>query len=140
MKVLDTLIDKVSNSFLNYLHLGSWLDQKLTYFMSQRDTKSFNSVESFWDNVKNEILHNGDVIKFSEMFISEWIPKQPGQLWSQKRLKGPSEFTLESLKKGDGFLSHGNIDVKKDHFGVVRMPFGTSAKHFSILSFTSIDS
>ena len=55
-KELDALAEKVSNSLLNYLYLWTWLDQKITNFLSQWRVHKFQSVEYFWNRKKYGVV------------------------------------------------------------------------------------
>ena len=144
MKVLDTLVEQVSGSFLNYLRLGTWLDYQITHRLSGRPHREFESVEGFWQSILNEELYPGDKIVFKQAYVTEWTPRMPGQLWIVHRGKRDafySEEQLSEIRKGKGFWSESTLESQSiSPMGVVRLPFGNDKLHYAALSITTIDS
>lgn len=69
------------------------------------------SIESFWYSIlgdkfagnretKHLRLRDGDVVKFKDVFLTDWAPKLPGQTWT---LDGVESFA-EAQKRFDGVL------------------------------------
>ena len=90
MKVVMDGVKPISRSFLNYLHLGTWLDMKVTSLLSGRSVNTFTSVESFWRHISEERLSAGDRIRFKGAFLTEWVPRSPGGAWFHECLRDGS--------------------------------------------------
>jgi hypothetical protein len=112
VQTLETLVEKVSESFLNYLHLWTWLDQKMIHHLSGRPRKTFVSAKDFWNSVFQGEIHPGDRVKFKEAFVTEWLPKSPGRIWHEglKNVRGRFSKNIDFLRRGNGFYSEGLLD------------------------------
>lgn len=145
MKVLETAVEKVANSFLGHLHLWTWFDQEVTALLSGRQTSHFDSVCSFWDGVFNESLRPGGRITFRNCFLTEWIPRSPGLAWYMDRAGELPQWygdeILSSVRKGAGFALESSADTSaQEPFGVVRLAFSESRTNYAALSLTTADS
>lgn len=145
MKILDTMIDQISGSFVNYLNLGTWFNHLVGHRLSGRPLKEFDSVEGFWQSISNEDLSPGDKIFFRQSYVSEWVPRVPGQIWfahkDENRMSLAKGF-LGHMREGKAFWSESSLDFTGaiEPLGVVRLPFGEDKLHFAALSLTTIDS
>ncbi|MBT9312019.1 hypothetical protein [Leptothoe kymatousa] len=138
MKIITELAKPISRSFLNYLHLSEWVNQRLTSVFSGKSVRTFESVEDFWKQIFEETLYIGDRIRFKEAFIMEWLPRSPGELW----LDNLKQFGLEldALRKGHPIALSSLISNAIAPLGVIRLPFGDSNESYAALSLTTVDS
>lgn len=145
MKILDTMIDQISGSFVNYLNLGTWFNHLVGHHLSGRRVKEFDSVEGFWQSISNEELGPGDKIFFPQSYVSEWVPRVPGQIWFAHKDENRISFAkgfLGHMREGKAFWTQSSLDSTGaiEPLGVVRLPFGEDKLHFAALSLTTIDS
>jgi len=161
--MLQKTTEKVSNSVLNYYHLWTWLDNKITNKLSGRKTRTYNSVADFWHDIINQEIIDGDIVSFNEIFVSDWMPRQAGMGWIdpimsfdmiqndetkaiEKELKRLHKEEFMGKRKGCFSYSVSAINNPEKstdrhfHQGVVRLPFGDNNENFAALSFTSADS
>lgn len=136
MKIFTTVAIPISQSFLKYLHLSAWLDQRVTSLISNRSMCAFTSVEHFWRHISEETLSEGDRVRFKEAFLTEWIPRSPGGMWFDKS----NRKHLDDQRKGHRQASLSIIGSTMSPVGVIRLPFGTSKEEYAALSLTTIDS
>jgi hypothetical protein len=135
--MFEKLGEKIANSFLNYLHLSSWLEIRAHSLISNRRF-SFRSIEDVWKDIFNESLRSGDIIQIHEGFLTDWLPKVPGQSWKSLPLSDDS-ISIERLKRGGKFAMGSILENKHTPLGVVRLPFGSSNKNYAVLSITTYD-
>jgi len=98
----------------------------------------YESVELFWQAIIQEELRPGDIIKIKDGFLTDWIPRVPGEAWNNFKDKG-STINLDSTKKGGHFTSSGIYQKNPTHFGSIRLPFGQNSTNFAMLSITTYD-
>jgi hypothetical protein len=62
-----------------------------------------NSSEEFWQKIINNHpdIRNKQVVKLKDFFITEWVPKLPGQVWTEEGRQNLSE----GLNHIDGYYS-----------------------------------
>lgn len=133
MKVVETAARQISRAFLKYLHIGTWLDQRTMSLSSSRAVQIFTSVEPFWQRVSEKDLSAGDRVRFKGAFLTEWVPRSPGGIWSVKGL-------LDSFRKGGDVNTCSIGSLTPSPTGVVRLPFGSSTEEYAVLSLTTGDS
>jgi hypothetical protein len=134
----ETMLERLSESFLGYLHLWTWLDQKITHQLSGRPQRTFDSVSDFWGSALAEDISPGDRVRFKEAFVTDWIPRSPGRIWHG----GCDKATLEHLRKGVGFFSESLLQQRTGYhepLGVIRLPFGEDVLNYAALSITTAD-
>ena len=137
IEVAGAAAKPIYDSFLNYLHLGSWLNQRFSSILAKKPVRLFSSVSDFWSHVFTENITVGDRIKFTEAFITEWVPRVPGGLW---RSHNASFDNLDYIRKGKRlFFESDPRDPSDKPFGVVRLPFGSIKSEFAVLSLTTYD-
>jgi len=74
-----------------YLRLHEFLKLRASAVVSKRPLR-ISSVAEFWygvlgdrfstTSINYQPIHNGDLVRFRGGFLSEWVPKLPGQLWT----------------------------------------------------------
>ena len=136
MKILETAIKPISKSFLNYLHLATWIDQRVASLISGKSVYVYSSVEQFWKDIAQENLPVGSRIRFKEAFITEWVPRIPGGPW----IENLKDIKLNELRDGYRIASSGILRSTVKPLGVIRLPFGKDKTSFAALSLTTIDS
>jgi len=147
MNIAETLSGRIANSFLGYLHLGSWFDDRLKSLVSGRGPKTFTSVEAFWRAVLREQLHHGDRIQFKNAFLTEWIPRLPGAPWHLlgDQADSPNLRSRDYLRLGElrerkiGVVSETSLDYGPHPLGVVRLPVVDDPRTCACLCLTTVD-
>ncbi|CUS39454.1 hypothetical protein COMA1_80030 [Candidatus Nitrospira nitrosa] len=139
----------LAGSFLTYLHLPSWLDQRIKSLLSGRAPVDFISISQFCRALYGEELHAGDRVRFKQAFVSEWVPRLPGELW----FKDFSGQTISHKERMSGRIYKGKGYPKPEELtdirwmasspdrpvGVVRYPFHTDNTTFATMSLTTLD-
>jgi hypothetical protein len=141
MKLVETVSSNIANSFIGYLHLGSWFDTRIKSILSGRGVLDFDSVEVFWRSLFEGGIHNGARIRFKNAFLTEWVPRTPGAAWRSLFDYPTGPFSLEGIREGKTFARKSLLGyIKPPPLGVVRLPFGTDSSAYSALCLTTKDS
>lgn len=138
-------IKQLSASFLSYLHLWTWLDQRMRPYLSGRAPHEFSSVEAFWSAVMNESVRPGDRVRFKEGIVTEWFPLKPGLIWYQAYRGEDSQSTtrrINTLRKGERFAAATIMEWSSfmPSVGVVRLSPGHNSQTYAALCLTTVDS
>jgi len=149
VQLIETIAGKIANSFVGYLHLGSWLDVRAKSTLSGRGVRDFGSVEAFWRDVFEGAIHYGDRIRFKNAFLCEWFPRTPGAawripcghpVWTGERPPGDMSCFAEIREGKHCFIEWSSLDhYAPPPWGVVRLPFGTDTNAFCAMCLTTVD-
>ena len=96
---------------------------KLKLRSSINETLTINSSQEFWSKIieNSPEIRNKQIIKLKNFFITEWVPKLPGQVWTEKG----RENLVEGLKDVEGYYSiHEKIYKVLGPIGKQKMIFG----------------
>jgi hypothetical protein len=88
---------------VGYLNLYDYLQLKI---MNVRGKSKLASVESFWFSIlRDKFAHrytgsftpmkSGDYVKLKDVFMTEWAPKLPGQIWTSQGVRVMDELARE---------------------------------------------
>lgn len=86
---------RLFDEILGYLNLYDFIKLKVA---DRRGTSKAVSIESFWFSILGDKcarttdtsfapLKSGDVVKLRDVFITEWTPKLPGQIWTSQGVR-----------------------------------------------------
>jgi hypothetical protein len=108
-----------------YLRLHEFLKLRASAVASKRPLR-ISSAAEFWygvlgdrfstASIKYQPIRNGDIVKFHGGFLSEWVPKLPGQLWTAE---GSAELA-RGLRSVEGIRRYG------DYMYTILDPYGKS--------------
>ena len=76
---------------------------KLRLRSSINETLTINSSQEFWRKIidNNPEIKNKQVIKLKDFFVTEWVPKLPGQVWTEEGRQN----LAEGIKDVEGYYS-----------------------------------
>jgi len=76
---------------------------KLRFRSSINETLTINSSQEFWRKIidNNPEIRNKQVIKLKDFFVTEWVPKLPGQVWTEEGRQN----LAEGIKDVEGYYS-----------------------------------
>jgi hypothetical protein len=148
MGLLTKFIDPFSTSFLNYFRLWSYIDKRLINIISRGRTHKYKEVSKFWRDVHNKDIKAGDRIILKEVFLTEWVPRLPGELWKKSidaktKKVGVTEaeriIETPNIPKIIFFSSFYPNLLRNPPVGVVRFPYNMSRHYYTVLSATSLE-
>lgn len=141
------LMKAISGSFLNYLHLPFWLDQKVKNLISGRRAVKLGSIREFWLALFEDRLKHGDRVRFDDAFVCEWVPRLPGELW-YKDFAGQTVGLKEMRGSGKGSKHLRPEDLteirlltslREEPVGVMRYPLQDHTTQCATLCLTTHD-
>lgn len=107
-----------------------------------------HSSEEFWNKIHNNHtdIKNRQVIKFKDFFLTDWVPKLPGQVWTDDG----KENLLEGIKHVEGVYSTfdkvinvlgpvGKQKMISGGYGSVRIKPTNNSDYYSILNLVHVD-
>jgi hypothetical protein len=122
-EIVKRSFGRLFDDVVGYLNLYDFLKLKAKGRAGKGKTVSINS---FWFSIlgdrcavktNNDFspLKSGDVLKLKDVFLTEWSPKMPGQIWTST---GIADF-LEGQKRivGHARLKHGGYTAVIDPYG-----------------------
>lgn len=136
---------------LGYLRLHDFLKLRASGVVLKRPLR-ISSAAEFWYGIlgdrfsttstRYQPIRNGDIVKFHGGFLTEWVPKLPGQLWTTE---GSTELakglkSVEGVRRyGDQMYTildpYGKSRVLSAGHGSVRLAKATTASdHFACLA------
>ena len=129
-------------TIMEYLGLVPWLRKKLAKSVGRRISTTYESVGDFWVDVLVGNIKPADVVKFKGAFVSEWIPRIPGQVW-RRRIENCTterdvEGALETLSKHGG-AQGSETDLGASDWGAVRLATTSDDARFGVLGLTTAD-
>lgn len=76
---------------------------KLRLISSINETLTINSSKDFWRKIidNSPEIKNKQIIKLKDFFVTEWVPKLPGQVWTEEG----QQNLAEGLKDVEGYYS-----------------------------------
>ncbi len=141
---------------LGYLKVYDYLKLKAKSTMGK--ATRIPSIDSFWYSVLGDKfagnrkvrytrLLDGDVIKMKDVFLSEWVPKLPGRIWTTE---GVVDFTEGQQHVGAYVRFNDNVYAVLDPYGkrkVLSAGFGSirvsrkgrNEQNYMLMSVTSAD-
>lgn len=122
-EIVKRSFGRLFDDVLGYLNLYDYLKTKKSDLTGK--AKSI-SVSSFWFSILGdkfagttdipfEPLRAGDVVKLKDIFLTEWGPKLPGQIWTSQGVKD----LQEGQRRVDGYAR-----LKSGGFTLVLDPYG----------------
>lgn len=132
----------VGGSFLSYLHLGEWLQQRFASVYAARPPQKFDATGDFWRRLYDGDLAPGSRVQFTDALITDWFPRMPGTAWALRFENGGDTrdtWTLNSEARHR--LVIGQLAQGQSGFGVVRLPTAAAdEKRYAVLSVSTADS
>lgn len=100
--------------------------------------------DRFLNETDGETLNNGTVLKFENMFLTDWAPKLPGGIWTKKGNSRAFGFReeLDLLQVGERMHPIIHPDAKSRRinsgFGSIRVnPIGNDSDYFNYMNLVS---
>lgn len=147
---------QVWDDFLGYMRVYEYIKLKAARITGK--SVSVPSIESFWYSILGDKfggdkqpkfleLRDGDVLKFKDVFLTDWAPKLPGRSWT---IDGVEDYA-NSQQHVDGFLEvdekfyavlppEGKKRVVAAGYGTIRIARRMrDADHFMYMSLVSKD-
>lgn len=121
---------------------------KLQFRSALKGQLTINSSQEFWDKIITDdpSIKDGQIIKLKDFFLTEWVPKLPGQVWTPQGrdnlLSGPDHV--------DGFFTianrvyqvlgpEGKRKMVTGGYGSVRVKPVTDANFCCLLNLVKVD-
>jgi hypothetical protein len=109
---------RVWEDLIGYLGLYDFLKVRASSVLSSR-TVCISSIAEFWHGVLGErcaeqtprfqVIRDGDTLRLQNMFMTEWTPKVPGQIWTpdgrRNLMQGQERVESQKFTFNDGMYT-----------------------------------
>jgi hypothetical protein len=128
---------------LGYFSVYEFL--KLKFKKLKDDSVSFKSSQDFWESFLFETkLSTGQIVKLKDFYLSDFIPRLPGKLWTKEskaeQISGYREVIGTSLDRKVNILSlEGKRKIIESGYGSVRLMPNQTGIYCNLLSAVSVE-
>lgn len=128
---------------LGYFSVYEFL--KLKFKKLKDDSVLFKTSKVFWETFLFENrLSSGQIIKLKDFYLSDYVPRLPGKLWTkeskEEQVSGYKEVIGTSLDRSVNILSlEGKRKIIESGYGSVRLMPNQNGIYCSLLSAVSVD-
>jgi hypothetical protein len=131
-KLLSSVVERLSESFIGYFQLWKYFDQRLQRALSGSAIHNIASCQEFYNRVRREEIRHGDWIRLKDFFVTEWVPRAAGAVFEDQEFLQEDLPTLFPVDYGD-IKSNPELDREAvptsgvlyvRPYGSVRFPLG----------------